>query len=139
MSKTYNADGVEYTLTEMMTATAIHSYWTVTGFRYDLDRAYIRQEIQNIPVTEIADEVAYQHEYLKEVYIPSSVDNIGKYAFAYCSELEFVHLLNKGEDLALGDEAFSGCEKLVTVFGNRLLYLFGEKVFQGCKKLLSIL
>ena len=138
MVSKFNADGIEYHINEVMTASGIEAYASVASFREDLDIAHIRPQIYNIPVTEILASAAQNHEYLKELYIPSSVTDIGENAFANCCELRYIHFEGSGDEVILKNEAFCGCEKIISIFGNRLFYLMGEKIFQNCHNMIAL-
>lgn len=72
---------------------------------------------------------------LKEIEIPASVNSIRACAFAVCEAMENVTLPNKTLD-SIGQQAFNGCKKLLTLDVNARIIERGA--FRQCKRLVSI-
>ncbi|MCR4660384.1 MAG: leucine-rich repeat protein [Clostridia bacterium] len=72
-----------------------------------------------IPLTveKILSEVFQGNQYLEEVYIYSSVKEIGRAAFYNCSNLVKVEFISLGEkdSISIGKGAFANCENLETI------------------------
>ncbi|MDE6728773.1 MAG: leucine-rich repeat domain-containing protein [Oscillospiraceae bacterium] len=69
----------------------------------------IPAEYKGYPVTSINRFSFSECEYLQEVVIPDSVENIYEWAFEYCPNLRSVRLPKNAE---IGMHAFKGCPKL---------------------------
>ena len=70
-------------------------------------------------VTEIAENVLYDHNDLISIVIPDSVTSIGDYAFEHCSGLTSVTIGNGVT--SIGYYAFYGCLKLIEVYNKSAL------------------
>lgn len=68
-----------------------------------------------LPVTAIAMGTVEQYDGLrliKELEIPSSVNEIAAYSFAFCDSLEKVVFMSGGGELTLGEKCFYRCVRL---------------------------
>jgi hypothetical protein len=84
------SEGLDY---KLLTSQNSYTVWGV-GTCKDED-IVIPETYKGLSVTSIADMAFYENENIKSVYIPSSVEEIGELAFAYCKNLENV-TLNEG-------------------------------------------
>ncbi|MBR4829696.1 MAG: leucine-rich repeat protein [Muribaculaceae bacterium] len=69
---------------------------------------------------------------VKNLYIPSDVSSIGKYAFYGCSGLTSVYFPNTDGGLAIGDWAFSNCTGLYGVTISESVTSIGKSIFSNC-------
>jgi len=70
------------------------------------------------------------------VYIPSSVTNIGDYAFSGCTSLTSTTIPNSVT--SIGNYAFQGCSSLTSITIPNGVTSIGEGAFDGCTALTSI-
>lgn len=70
------------------------------------------------PVTSIPDQAFWKDTDLKTMNLPGNVQSIGSHAFAECTQLESVKLLNPDALTTIGSYAFSTSQKLRVVGGN---------------------
>ncbi len=101
-------------------------------------------------VVEIADNVFQNNYTLKQVYLPTKIEKIGKRAFAGCTKLDTVArydsdnhtVIVPGAEIrkvmpstlsVIGDSAFAGCSSLVTIdFSTaKNLQSIGQRAFEG--------
>ena len=75
-------------------------------------------------------------EEVKDLVIPSSVTNIGKYAFSGCSGLTSITIPNSVT--TIGECAFSGCSGLTSITIPNSVTNIGKYAFSGCSGLTSI-
>ena len=68
--------------------------------------------------------------------VPSSVENIGIYAFEGCSSLTNIEILSSVAKI--GDSAFYGCSSLKEIKSPSNVTSIGKKVFSGCRSLEKI-
>ena len=90
----------------------------------------------NIPagVTELSSGVFSNCRSLTNITLPDGVRVIGESAFEYCGFTE-INFLNKVNDI--GERAFAGCEKLVTVNIPDSVTEIGRYAFAGCENLVT--
>lgn len=83
-------------------------------------------------LTSIGSSAFYNCYKLTSVAFPQMLTSIGSCAFSYCSMTD---VTLPGDNLSVGDQAFSSCGKLseVTVSGDNVS--LGEEVFFGCNML----
>ncbi len=105
----------------------------------DVSGRYIEipNSIYGIKIIEIADGVFAGLTDLEDVYIPDSVQKIGKRAFEGCTSL--VDITLPKSLVTLGDGAFKGCSSLERVFisGKNVIEEIGASAFEGCASLRS--
>ena len=106
-------------------------------------RLCIPPEINKKIVVAIADHVFADNENLEEVIIPTSITEIGNFAFAGCTNLrsvkEVLGIFGRNQlGLRLNKGAFQGCKELKEILISSELLLCGEKIFQRCHKLETI-
>lgn len=108
----------------------------ITSYEGNDTEAVIPNEIDGLPVTEIADS-AFAFKKITSVTIPDSVKVIQPSAFLMCSSLETASLGKNVE--YIGMEAFMNCEKLRTVnMGDKIKYI-GDQCFAGDARLEKII
>lgn len=108
----------------------------ITSYEGNDTEAVIPNEIDGLPVTEIADS-AFAFKKITSVTIPDSVKVIQPSAFLMCSSLETASLGKNVE--YIGMEAFMSCEKLRTVnMGEKVRYI-GDQCFAGNARLEKII
>lgn len=100
------------------------------GYTGNKKRVYIPEGVKTIGPR------AFYGKSVEEVFIPSSVVNIEKNAFAYCEYLKVVHF-SKGL-VELGDWAFVNCCALEIVELPNSVKTIGELCFMHCSSLMEV-
>ncbi len=92
-------------------------------------------------VVAIADRAFEGSDTLRAVYIPDSVERIGRRAFAFCAELRAVRLGENSRLSTIGDRAFMGCERITRLNFAPLssLSALGRHAFAHCTALRSVI
>lgn len=92
----------------------------------------------NVYPVDYYDRHLYSDEYteIKDLMIPNTVTNIGKYAFTHCFALTSVTIGNNVT--SIGREAFFGCKNLTSVKIGNSVTSIGENTFNNCSGLTSI-
>lgn len=83
---------------------------TITGYNGAHSVLAIPSELDDLPVTEIADSVFAGNTTLVSVTIPSGVKKLGWFVFSGCTSLSSVTLTSSVE--SIGYDAFANCKKL---------------------------
>lgn len=101
------------------------------------------QEINSLPIIEIANTAFSDGEDIETLEIPDTVQCIGMYAFSGCRNLKTVverktNFKLTQKELLLRDGAFIGCSRLKSVMLNKCIVLAGKSVFQRCHHLEQI-
>jgi hypothetical protein len=73
---------------------------------------------------------------LASLQIPSTVCEIGTYAFFECTRLKYIHIPSSVE--SIGASAFDGCEQLTWVHLQGNLHTIKEGTFRGCDSLTHV-
>ncbi len=114
------------------TYTTINSAIIITGYSGPGGDIGIPGTITGLPVVSIGDS-AFEDSSLTSVTIPSSVTNIGNYAFDYCYNLTGIMLGNNVT--SIGYDAFEECYDLTNAtIGNNVTSI-GDYAFYGCSSL----
>ena len=93
-------------------------------------------EVYGYTVTSIAPRVFYGNTTLETVSIPDSVNTIGLYAFAFCSNLKSVSL---GENVTvLADSVFMNCTSLQNAQINCNIEKLPNATFSNCESLIDV-
>lgn len=79
---------------------------------------------------------SYDNRSIKEIIIPESVIEIGKYAFHGCYELKTI-TMPEGVT-SIGDSAFSLCKSLASIAIPEGVTSIGDRTFLGCSSLTTI-
>ena len=122
---------------------------TITGFQItpklvkelqvkgELLKLSVPATLNDNVVTQIADDVFKNCQYLGSVRLPDAVGDVGAGAFFGCVNLRYVTF---GSDLrSIGDNAFYGCANLETVALPQTLTRLGNYVFANCVSLYRII
>ena len=83
---------------------------TLCGLKAVWGKIVIPEFIENLPVTRIEKKALLSCKQVRELYLPACLEEIGDWAFAYCSYLKLVYLPKKS--LHLGKGIFKECESL---------------------------
>ena len=75
---------------------------------------WVPEEIEGIPVKIISKKTFLSRKQLRKVVLPETVEEIGDWAFAYCTNLESVWLPKK--EMKLGSRIFMECPNVRKVF-----------------------
>lgn len=92
---------------------------TITGCDGRDTQIRIPEEIEGLPVKSIKKKTFLSRKQLRTVMMPESIEEIGEWAFAYCTSLENVWLPRKG--IKLGSGIFMECP------GIRRIYVYREE------------
>ncbi len=92
----------------------------------------LENECFGLPVTGIGEKVFYMFAYLKSVRLPSRLTEIGRAAFAGCSDLTKIDF--PGTLLSIAPEAFVKSGLTAVVFPENLKTV-GDRAFFGCAEL----
>ncbi len=109
--------GLEYELINDTSSYYASSYYTVTGLgNADAKEIVIPAYHAGKTVKKIADEAFYGSDYITSVYLPGTINEIGKEAFYWCENLSEL-TISKPTDysLIINEQAFYGCTKLKNI------------------------
>ena len=81
-------------------------------------------------VTSVCDAALMRNARITRIMIPKSIKSIGKYAFAWCSNLQAVTIPSSVAEI--GDRAFTGCERLTRLCLRDGIRRIGERAFSFC-------
>ncbi|MCR5264039.1 MAG: leucine-rich repeat domain-containing protein [Clostridiales bacterium] len=112
------------------------SHVMIVGFRGDAaegGRVVIPEEIDGLPVTEIAESAFAGNDVIKYLSIPDSVTVIGEFAVSRASNLETAVIPKTMTKMPAG--MFEGCSSLRTVELPPELTDIGDVAFSGCTML----
>ena len=101
-----------------------------------LNRAEIRMIVVEEGVTSIGNRAFRDLEHVLSVKLPSTLKDIGKYAFVNCLKLKTISFSNGLE--TIGEGTFENCESLMTVRLPETLKTLGRKAFYLCSSLKTI-
>ena len=119
-----------------MEYTAYSNYIEITDYSGEDEVLEIPAEIEDKPVTVIADGAFDKLSALKEVTIPDGVTSIGNQAFSECTSLKIVNLPDSLSEI--GVSAFEGCSELKTISFPDNLTRIGSSAFSSCVSLEKI-
>jgi hypothetical protein len=108
----------------------------IRGYRSSETIVNVPLIIGDLPVVSICDKAFSECLELEEVYIPSSVMELGIEAFSGCRSLKKVVLPDSLQ--SIGSKAFAGCEKLSEIKLPGGIRECGGRLFDGCNELKSI-
>ena len=108
--------------------------WMVTSVNVNTENIVIPEEYNGAPVVSIKDSAFYRNETLRHLTIPSSVQNVGSYAFSDCTHLTEV-TFEGGGNCVISDSAFEGCMRLLKVSFNGSVSTVGDNAFKNCTSL----
>ena len=83
---------------------------SIAACRVKESRVAVPDSIEDIPVTKLEKKAFLSSKGLKEISLPESLEEIGDWAFGYCSNLEKVWLPRKS--LSFGRGVFKDCGRL---------------------------
>lgn len=115
---------------------------TATGYivtaHENQENVVIANEIDGLPVTEIAEKAFENAKKLKSLTIANSIEKIGQYAFQGCTALSAINF-EEGKDLTICRWAFNGCTALTSLTLPSTLAKFDNNGhFKDCKNLSSV-
>lgn len=129
---------IEESASSKFTYTISGNEVTITGLAegYEPTELVIPSTIEGYPVAKIGDFAFMKNKYMKSVIFPSSVSEIGIYAFYNCSSLTQI---NFTEGLkTIDDGAFSGCTALASAILPYTVTDLGISVFENCSSLYNV-
>ena len=91
-------------------------------------------DFYSFPLTSIMDNAFSGCQDLKEVHIPTSITQIGEYAF-HGSNLETIYSDYSMDPIAIGEAAFRNCNRLKYFALDRPLYQISNYMFMNCPQL----
>lgn len=77
-------------------------------------RIRVPREIENLPVNRLEKKSFLSAKTLKELSLPEGLEEIGDFAFAYCSSLESIYLPR--HEISMGKGVFKDCRQLSAVY-----------------------
>lgn len=87
------------------------------------------------PVTVIGSNAFYGCPNINELIVPSSIQTIEQFAFAYCEGLEKVTFVSNSDLTTIGGSAFSGCSALKSFAVPSNVISIGDEAFCNCGSL----
>ncbi len=87
---------------------------TVTDYRGTYTEVHVPGKIEGIPVKALAKKTFLSRKNLKRAVLPEPLEEIGDWAFAYCTGLESVWIPKKR--IKLGSSIFMECPKIKKVY-----------------------
>ena len=108
----------------------------ITGYSGSDTEIDIPAAIDEIPVTQIENEVFKGLTGITSVTIPSKITSIGDSAFADCTSLKVVNM--QTELATIGAYAFSGCSALTTISFPNSMTAIPDYAFYNCSSLETI-
>ena len=113
-------EDLSYVLSNDGKGYSVIGYWSELAAK----KVVIPEEINGLPVVEIAESAFVSDIYLEEVYIPDSVISIGEHAFDGCVNLKSIRLSSNIS--SIGAWALDSCDSLETNRFDNALYLGNE-------------
>lgn len=109
----------------------------ITNCYQSATECIIPEEIDDAPVTEIADDAFSECYFLESLTVPDSVRIIGRQAFSACSALKSVELPGEVDEMRAG--AFDGCSALENVTLPEGIKELPEAMFYECTSLKNVI
>ena len=116
----------------------------ITSCKSSATEVIIPDTIEGYPVTAIGNEAFYYCSKLSKITIPKSIVTIDGSAFYGCEKLLTAGPIGSGSniefawDTAIPNNAFSGCNSLVSVYVPDGIATIGYNAFYGCETLSDI-
>ena len=109
---------------------------TITKYNGPAGAVTIPSELDEHPVTAIADRAFQSSDHITSVTFPSDLGTIGGFAFQYCKNI--TSLTFQGDVNTIGNRAFQGCDNLTTVTFQGDVGTISEYAFQSCENITSL-
>lgn len=103
----------------------------ITKYNKSEESISIPSEINDNAVVRIGDHAFNGCTSIKEIYLPSDIETIGKSAFENCTKLEGISFYG----VSIGESAFKGCTNLKEVWFSSDVETIGKSAFENCTKL----
>lgn len=87
-------------------------------------------------ISEVPDEYFFEDKEVAKVFLPKTVERIGKRAFALCKNLKEVYLPDKA--ISFGKEVFKGCTSLESITLPDGIITFGTELLADCTSLKNV-
>ena len=100
------------------------------------DGAIIGDSLKIKEGVKVIGEYAFSNCNIKELDLPSSLEQIGAYAFSGCRQLTNVNM--KDGIIRIGEASFYSCDKLISINIPESVNRIGESAFSACKSLSTI-
>lgn len=85
---------------------------------------------------DIPDEYFFEDQSIEKVFLPDTIECVGKRAFGLCKNLKEVYLPDKA--ISFGKEVFKGCESLKYIVIPNGTKVFGTELFADCTALKGV-
>jgi hypothetical protein len=125
-------EGLKYTLSSDKT------YYSVSGYTDLPDEVTVAAIYNELPVKRIANNAFVGCLTLKHITLPSTIVEIGDYAFSDCSSLTDISLSNSNL-IHIGESAFINCVSLTNVIIPDSVLTLDKSVFYRCSKLETLI
>lgn len=86
----------------------------ITDYKGGHAEVHVPEKIDGLSVKVLAKKAFLSRKNLKKVFLPESLEEVGDWAFAYCTGLESVYLPKK--NIKLGSGVFMECPKIKTIY-----------------------
>lgn len=108
----------------------------ITGCDQNAESVVIPDEIDGVPVTEIAATAFFYCYWLEDLTLPAGLTAIGAKAFYYCNSLQTITIPKTVK--RIDAEAFSKCNALQEVFLPYAVVRIRSNAFEGCQNLETV-
>lgn len=105
----------------------------------DIEKDYTLEDVMDTESTPVEHALSVTSELVEvtKIVIPDSITSIGKYAFAFCDNLEEVYIPDSIQEIPEG--AFSGCTNMNTISLGSSIENINQNAFNDCVKLVKFM
>lgn len=99
---------------------------TVTDYRGTQSQVHVPSQIEGIDVRAVDKKTFLSRKNLKKVYLPEGLEEVGDWAFAYCTNLESVWFPKR--KLKLGSRIFMECPGIRRIYAYKMTKTSDEEI-----------
>lgn len=136
LSPDFTVDGLSYRMLSMDDLTCEVAFWDGRGDTNVTIPAIVTYKGRDISVIKIGM-YAFSNSRLTSITLPSSINEIGEFAFNHCMSLIKANLSD--ELIEIGRYAFQNCDNLKEIVLPSKVKIIEEKAFEGCSNLKTLL